>query len=100
MNAVRCKKCSSPMVVRNGPTGHFLGCYDFPDCKYTRPMNGPRKDDLGHYVRKLAKNLKNIKTFTDCFENKNMSRCVGLAQDNLEQIIMELISILASAREQ
>lgn len=33
----RCPKCNSAMTLRNGPTGPFMGCVGYPDCKTTRP---------------------------------------------------------------
>jgi DNA topoisomerase-1 len=33
-----CEKCGSPMVVRNGRAGRFLGCSAFPKCRNTRPL--------------------------------------------------------------
>jgi len=33
-----CKKCSSPMVVKWGKTGSFLGCTKYPDCSTTMPF--------------------------------------------------------------
>jgi DNA topoisomerase I len=35
-----CHECGSPMVVKFGRTGQFLGCSRYPDCKATRPMDG------------------------------------------------------------
>ncbi len=30
-----CKWCGSKLVVKEGKYGYFLGCINFPDCKYT-----------------------------------------------------------------
>jgi DNA topoisomerase I len=35
-----CTECGSPMLVKFGRTGPFLGCSKYPECKSTRPMNG------------------------------------------------------------
>jgi DNA topoisomerase-1 len=37
-----CQECGSPMLVKFGRTGQFLGCSRYPECKATRPMEGPR----------------------------------------------------------
>jgi DNA topoisomerase I len=29
----KCEKCSKPLVLRNGPKGHFLACSGYPKCK-------------------------------------------------------------------
>jgi DNA topoisomerase-1 len=33
-----CEKCGKPMVVRRSRNGKFLGCSDYPNCTYTRPI--------------------------------------------------------------
>ncbi len=33
-----CDECSSPMVIRTGRTGPFLGCTGYPKCRVTRPV--------------------------------------------------------------
>jgi DNA topoisomerase-1 len=35
---LKCPKCGSPLVVRVGRNGRFLGCSTYPDCDYTQPM--------------------------------------------------------------
>lgn len=30
-----CPKCQSPLILKNGPYGNFLGCSKFPECKFT-----------------------------------------------------------------
>ena len=33
-----CEKCGRNMVVKYGPSGKFLGCPGFPDCRNTKPF--------------------------------------------------------------
>lgn len=35
-----CPECGSNLKVRKGPTGDFLGCSSYPDCKYTHRLKG------------------------------------------------------------
>jgi DNA topoisomerase-1 len=35
-----CHECGSPMLMKFGRTGPFLGCSRYPECKATRPMDG------------------------------------------------------------
>jgi DNA topoisomerase-1 len=42
-----CDLCGSPMLVRWNRYGRFLGCSSYPDCKNTRPIDGPPEVDLG-----------------------------------------------------
>ena len=40
-----CHLCNSPMVLKFGKTGQFLGCSKYPECKATRPLGGqPRAE--------------------------------------------------------
>jgi DNA topoisomerase-1 len=34
-----CPECSKPLSIRLGRNGRFIGCTDFPACKYTRNLN-------------------------------------------------------------
>jgi DNA topoisomerase-1 len=34
---VKCEKCGSNMIVRNGKRGRFLACSGYPDCRNTKP---------------------------------------------------------------
>ncbi|MBQ4184880.1 MAG: topoisomerase DNA-binding C4 zinc finger domain-containing protein, partial [Clostridiales bacterium] len=33
---LRCPRCGSSLIKRNGRFGEFWGCLNFPDCKFTR----------------------------------------------------------------
>jgi DNA topoisomerase-1 len=35
-----CPKCGRPLAVRLGRRGRFIGCTGFPDCDYTRSLDG------------------------------------------------------------
>ncbi len=35
-----CPKCSKPLVIRLGKRGRFVGCTGYPECDYTRNMDG------------------------------------------------------------
>ncbi len=35
-----CPKCSKPLNKRLGRRGHFIGCTGYPDCDYTRNLDG------------------------------------------------------------
>ncbi len=36
-----CPDCGSPLVMRFGRYGGFIGCSTYPDCKYTRDLESP-----------------------------------------------------------
>ena len=55
-----CHLCSSPMVLKFGKTGQFLGCSKYPECKATRPLGGqPRAEavESEHSCPKCGKKL-------------------------------------------
>ena len=35
-----CPDCSKPLSIRLGKRGRFVGCTDYPECKYTRNLDG------------------------------------------------------------
>jgi len=43
----KCEKCDSPMVIKTGRFGPFLGCSNFPECKNIKSMakNSPEVDE-------------------------------------------------------
>lgn len=36
----QCPKCNQPLSIRLGRSGRFIGCTGYPDCDYTRSMEG------------------------------------------------------------
>lgn len=43
----KCDKCGSPMVIKTGRFGQFLGCSNFPECKNIKSMSkgNPEQDE-------------------------------------------------------
>ncbi len=46
----KCPKCSSPLLIRLGRRGRFIGCSTYPDCDYTRNINGESKQESHEVV--------------------------------------------------
>ncbi len=40
----KCPKCDSPLSIRLGRHGRFIGCTNYPDCDYTRDLNADRAE--------------------------------------------------------
>ncbi len=40
----KCPKCGSPLSIRLGRHGRFVGCTNYPECDYTRDLNGDGKE--------------------------------------------------------
>jgi DNA topoisomerase-1 len=47
-----CPKCGKPLSIRLGRRGRFVGCTGYPDCDYTRSLNG--EADAGEARRELG----------------------------------------------
>jgi DNA topoisomerase-1 len=55
-----CHVCGAPMVMKFGRTGEFLGCSKYPECKATRPKDGPPRAEAvesAHDCPKCGKKL-------------------------------------------
>jgi DNA topoisomerase-1 len=54
-----CPECGKPLVIRHGRYGKFIGCSDFPQCRYTEPWLekiGVRcPEDAGDLVERRTK---------------------------------------------
>ncbi|MDH7500625.1 MAG: type I DNA topoisomerase [candidate division NC10 bacterium] len=62
-----CEKCGSPMVVREGRFGRYLGCQGFPSCKNTKPLVLNVKcpqDGCGGFL--VEKRTRKGRTFYGC----------------------------------
>ncbi len=40
----KCPKCGSPLSIRLGRHGRFIGCTNYPDCDYTRDLNADKTE--------------------------------------------------------
>jgi len=63
----KCPECGGPMALKQGPTGPFLGCKNYPQCKGTRPFSTgvpcPLNGCKGELV---ARKTRKGKTFYGC----------------------------------
>lgn len=66
---IKCEKCGSPMVVKWGKSGSFLGCSKYPECAYTVPYK--RID--GKIVPEEQKQIGDIKC-SSCGANMVLKR--------------------------
>ncbi|PLY12986.1 MAG: type I DNA topoisomerase [Sedimenticola sp.] len=39
-----CPECGKPLSIRLGRHGRFIGCTNYPECKYTRDLNGDKRE--------------------------------------------------------
>ena len=39
----KCPKCTSPLSIRLGRHGNFIGCTNYPECDYTRNIGDDPK---------------------------------------------------------
>jgi DNA topoisomerase-1 len=50
----KCALCGSPMIVKHGRNGKFLGCSNFPDCKFTKAI-GVQNIEIPEELKKCDK---------------------------------------------
>jgi DNA topoisomerase-1 len=41
----KCPECQKQLSKKFGRNGYFIACNGYPECKYTRPINGERHDE-------------------------------------------------------
>ncbi len=46
----KCPKCNSPLLIRLGRRGRFIGCSAYPDCDYTRDIDGENKEEKNEII--------------------------------------------------
>src|SRR5690606_18897524 len=39
-----CPKCGKPLSIRLGRRGRFIGCTGYPECDYTRSLEGEKQE--------------------------------------------------------
>ncbi|MGD8276679.1 MAG: type I DNA topoisomerase [Gemmatimonadota bacterium] len=44
-DAGECPECGRPLVVRWNRAGRFLGCSGYPECRFTRELDGPARSE-------------------------------------------------------
>ena len=52
---LKCEKCGSPMTVKRGPRGPFLGCSAYPKCRSTKPVPPELKETIKELMPPPAK---------------------------------------------
>ncbi|VEU80368.1 type I DNA topoisomerase [Haploplasma axanthum] len=45
-----CPLCGQPLVLRNGKNGPFIGCSNFPTCRYTRNIEKNEKNEENNII--------------------------------------------------
>jgi DNA topoisomerase-1 len=45
-----CPDCNNPLVIRLGKRGRFIGCSNYPECKYTRNLSGEKTESSAEQV--------------------------------------------------
>ena len=71
-----CPKCDSPLIIRQGRYGKFIGCSAYPKCKYIEPLEKPvdtgvtcpecKKGTLVQRKSRYGKLFYSCNTYPDC----------------------------------
>lgn len=54
---IACEKCGRNLIKKWGRNGQFLACPAYPECKYSRPLEGDAKTELGGVCPKCSGKL-------------------------------------------
>lgn len=46
----KCPECGNPLSIRLGKRGNFIGCTTYPECKYTRNIEGSAEETVPEIV--------------------------------------------------
>src|SRR5262249_53573494 len=65
---VNCDKCGSPMAVRKGPRGPFLGCSAYPKCRSYKPVPAELKEKRKELMPPPAKKTPDVEVSEKCPE--------------------------------
>ncbi len=73
-----CPKCGSPLVYRYGRYGKFIGCSNFPDCRFSKPIlvpKGAKCPECGGDL--VEKKTRRGRTFYGCsnYDPENPESC-------------------------
>jgi len=93
-----CPKCGKSLIIRWGRNGKFIGCSGYPDCRYTKPIEGeevqtgencekcgkPMVVKQGRFGRFLA-----CSGYPDCKNNKPFSLGIACPEDGCSGSIVE-----------
>ncbi len=71
-----CPKCESPLVIKSGPYGKFIGCSNYPKCRFIEPLEKPKdsgvvcpeckKGSLIERKSRYGKMFYSCNTYPDC----------------------------------
>jgi DNA topoisomerase-1 len=94
----KCPTCGKSLIERWGRNGKFIGCSGYPDCRYTKPLEGeevateevcekcgkPMVVKIGRFGRFLA-----CSGYPACKNNKPFSLGIGCPKDACDGKIVE-----------
>ena len=91
----KCPKCGAPLVIKEGKNGQFVGCSNFPECKYVqKPENdGPKPTPIGEKCPECGGELllrnKNGNSFITCSNFPKCRYTRKVASTNTSPVIEE-----------
>lgn len=104
-----CPECGSPLVVRRSRYGEFIGCSNYPECKYIKPLEKNEPKDMGivcpkckegHVVEKRTRRGKifwGCNRYPDCdfatwyepIPNQQCPDCEGILLKKGKKVVCE-----------
>ena len=91
----KCPKCGAPLVIKEGKNGQFVGCSNFPECKYVQKQesDAPAPTPIGEKCPECGGELllrnKNGNSFITCSNFPKCRYTRKVASSNTSPVIEE-----------
>ena len=91
----KCPKCGAPLVIKEGKNGQFVGCSNFPECKYVQKQesDAPKPTPIGEKCPECGGELllrnKNGNSFITCSNFPKCRYTRKVASSNTSPVIEE-----------
>lgn len=90
---VKCEKCGSPMIIKNGRYGNYYACSKYPDCKNIKPVNEKVAIPTDQICAKCGSMMVEREgpygKFLACSNYPKCKNTVSLSTDNVEGVCPE-----------
>lgn len=90
----KCPKCGGTLLVKNGKYGEFLGCNNFPKCKFSKAIQ--EELPMEELSVSISKHVSIISGEQFCFKCRKKTRVsgLGLLNDNTKFLTKPNLKIL------
>lgn len=96
-----CPQCGAELVIRSGKHGPFLGCSNYPECDYVRPLKSQADGHIvkfwrDSFVLSVAVNWRCGRGGSGCLSDAAATRSVNIRNKLISQMKRQLPALSAS----